>query len=67
MSDVYRTVTWGELGCPTEPVNVEYNGMVLAIKQSHIDAAESDPSAKFAVSRFVSHTGVHHRLGARTN
>jgi len=35
MSEVYRTVTWDELGCPTEPINIEYDGMTLSVKQWH--------------------------------
>ena len=68
MIDVYRIVAWAELGCPTEPANIEYDGMTLSVKQAHIDAAKGEPSAKFAVSAFVTVAGdVSHRLNGRVN
>ena len=66
MIDVYRIVAWAELGCPTEPANIEYDGMTLSVRQWHIDAAKDDPSAIFGVSRFVSSTGdVQYKLQTR--
>ena len=66
MSEVYRTVTWDELGCPTEPINIEYDGMTLSVKQWHIGVAQGEPFATFAVSRFVNAVGdVSYRLGVR--
>ena len=65
MSDVYRIVTWDELGCPTEPGNIEFDGMTLSIKQLHIDAAKGEPLAAFQVLRIDSHAGVRYVLGVR--
>jgi len=68
MSDVYRIVTWTQLGCPTEPANIEYDGMTLSVKQAHIDAAKGEPSATFAISAFVTVAGdVSHRLNGRVD
>jgi hypothetical protein len=68
MSDVFTTVTWADLRCPTEPGQVEYQGMALQIKQSHIDAAEGELSARFAVLRFQPISGpASYNLGTRVN
>jgi hypothetical protein len=66
MSNIYTTVTWDELNCPPEPCRVECKGMTIQIKQSHIDAANNDPSATFAVIRFQPLSGpAGYNLGTR--
>jgi len=63
----YTTVTWGELGCPTEPSNVDYDGLRLYIKRSHIQVANGEPAATFAILWFVGNKGVQYTLGARVD
>jgi hypothetical protein len=67
VSDFYTTVTWVDLGCPTEPRTVEFNGMMLSVNQRPIDVADGDPYATFAVTRFVSLDQTRNKLGVRTD
>jgi len=66
LSNIYTTVTWGDLNCPPEPCRVLCKGMTIQIQQSHIDAANDDPSATFAVIRFQHLSGpASYNLGTR--
>jgi hypothetical protein len=66
MSDVYGTVTWEELGCPTEIGICEApNGMRIRVSRPTIDAAAGDPGATFEVLRFGGLKPPQFMLGRR--
>jgi hypothetical protein len=57
-------IRWGDLGCPTEPCILEYQGELIEIRQSEIDAAKANPDVVFTASRFQTWTGPsYYRLG----
>ena len=50
-------IRWHDLGCPTQPCTREYNGELVEVRQRDIEAADDNPNAVFAASRFQVWTG----------
>jgi hypothetical protein len=60
------TITWAELGSPTEPTTVTVQGMTLKVEDGHIEAAEGEPFATFRIIEFRPvKEPVQHKLGTR--
>jgi len=57
-------IRWGDLGCPTEPCVLEYQGDLIEVRQREIDAAKANPDVVFTAARFQTWTGPSYfRLG----
>src|SRR5215217_4488833 len=50
-------VRWGDLGCPTEPYVLEYQGGLIEVRQREIDAAKANPDVVFTAARFRTWSG----------
>jgi hypothetical protein len=60
------TITWAELGCPTEPTSITVAGMTFEVEDRHIKAAEGEPFATFRIIEFRPiNAPAQHKLGTR--
>ena len=48
MTEERSRVLWSALGSPTQPGIYDWDGYLVHVEQTHIDAAEGNPDAIFA-------------------